>query len=169
MIAKLLRTHWLLVGTALLYIWAFIFSPERATRALGDGMSVFLTVCVLILAVFCLIGLLQVWIGRDRIVHALGHESGFKGLLLAVLCGTLLLGPPYVIFPLLYEIKRQGARWAVISTVLTCYAIKVQMLPVEAGFLGWPFTMARTFITLLIAIPVALLIEFIMERIEARR
>jgi uncharacterized membrane protein YraQ (UPF0718 family) len=166
MIGKLLRTHWLLVATFLLYLWAFVVNPERAARALGGGMSIFFTVCILILAVFCLIGLLQVWIGRDRIVRVLGQESGLKGLLLAVLCGTLLIGPPYVVFPLLFEIRRQGARWAVLSIVLTCYAIKLQMLPVEAGFLGWPFTLARSFIILIIAIPIGLLTEFIMERID---
>jgi uncharacterized membrane protein YraQ (UPF0718 family) len=169
MMGKLLRTHWLLLFTALLYLWAFVVSPDRAAQALGDGLSFFLSVVILILAVFSLVGLLQTWIGRDRIVYFLGHESGLKGLLIAALCGTLLLGPPYVIFPLLYEVKKQGARWAVIATVMTCFAIKLQMLPVEAGFLGWPFTLGRTLIIMIIAIPTGLLIEYLVDGRKSSR
>ena len=83
--------------------------------------------------------------------------------MIATLCGTLLIGPAYIIFPLLMSIKKQGARWAVIGIVLTSYAVKLQMIPIEVGFLGWPFSIGRALITLLIAIPAGLLLEALME------
>ena len=164
MIRLLLRSQWLLVATVLLYSLAFLFNSEQAGQALTSTATTFLSVLPLIIAVFCLVGLLHIWISRDHIVHLLGREGGLKGLLIAALCGTLLIGPAYIIFPLLMEIQKRGARWAVVTIVLTSYAVKLQMIPIEAGFLGWSFTLGRALITIALAIPTGLLVEAIMEK-----
>lgn len=164
MIRSLIRSQWLLIFTISLYIYAFTVAPERAANALQIGSSIFISVILLIVSVFGLVGLLQVWISRELIVKLLGREGGFKGLLIATLCGTVLIGPAYIIFPLLMSLQKQGARWAVITIVLTSYAVKVQMIPVEIGFLGWPFSLARALVTIALAIPTGLLVEALMER-----
>ncbi len=164
MILRRLRSHWLLCLTIILYSVAFLLRPERAMAALHTTLNTFGSVILLIMAVFGLVGLLQVWISRDIVVRLLGRDSGIKSLLLATFCGTLLIGPAYLVFPLLMEIRKQGARWAVVAIVLTSYAVKLQMLPIESGFLGWPFTIGRALVTLAIAIPTGLIIEAAMER-----
>lgn len=164
MILSLIRSQWLLLFTIGLYTYVFISAPERAANALHIGSSTFVSVLLLIISVFGLVGLLQVWISRELIVRVLGREGGIKGLLIAALCGTVLIGPAYIIFPLLMSIQKQGARWAVIVIVLTSYAVKLQMIPIEVGFLGWPFSLARALITISLAIPTGLLVEAMMDR-----
>ena len=164
MILRLLRTQWLFFATLLLYGWTFLLSPERAGQALEHATTLFLSVLLLIIAVFSLVGLLQVWISRDVIVRLLGREGGIKGLVLAAICGTFLIGPAYIIFPLLMEIQKRGARWAVITIVLTSYAVKLQMIPIEVEFLGWPFTLGRALVTIALAIPTGLLVEALMNK-----
>ena len=163
MMRALIRSQWLLLLTIGLYLWAFAAAPDRAAKALSIGTTTFASVLLLITAVFGLVGLLQVWISRELIVRLLGREGGIKGLLIAALCGTLLIGPAYIIFPLLMSIQKQGARWAVITIVLTSYAVKLQMIPIEVGFLGWPFTLGRAVVTIALAIPTGLLVEALME------
>lgn len=164
MIRTLIRSQWLLLLTIALYLWAFTIAPQRAGHALSTGATTLGSVLLLIVAVFGLVGLLQTWVSRDLIVRLLGQGSGLKGLLIAALCGTLLIGPAYIIFPLLMSIKKQGARWAVIGIVLTSYAVKLQMIPIEVEFLGWPFSLGRALVTMTLAIPLGLLIEKLMER-----
>ncbi len=164
MIRTLIRSQWLLLFTIGLYLYAFFVAPVRAANALNIGTSTFFSVTLLIISVFGLVGLLQIWISRELIVRLLGREGGIKGLLIAALCGTVLIGPAYIIFPLLMSIQKQGARWAVITIVLTSYAVKLQMIPVEVGFLGWPFSLARALITIALAIPTGLLVEALMDR-----
>jgi len=132
MIRVLLRSQWLLVATILLYGLAFLLNPEQASQALTSAATTFSSVLPLIIAVFCLVGLLH--------------------------------GPAYIIFLLLMEIQKRGARWAVITMVLTSYAVKLQLIPIEAGFLGWPFTLGRALITIALAIPTGLLVEAMMEK-----
>jgi hypothetical protein len=89
-------------------------------------------------------------------------------LLIAALFGTLLIGPAYIIFPLLMSLQRQGARWAVIVIVLSSYAVKLQMIPIEIEFLGWPFSLGRSLLTIALAIPAGLLIEALMPQNPVR-
>ncbi|OHB33764.1 MAG: hypothetical protein A2X84_03130 [Desulfuromonadaceae bacterium GWC2_58_13] len=158
-----LRAQWLPLITLLLYGWAFRASPGQAGEALAIAAKTFGSVALLIVAVMGLVGLTQVWISRDAVARLLGREAGFKALLLSALCGTVLIGPAYLIFPLLMSIHRQGARWAVIVTLLTAYAVKIPMIPLEIEFLGWDFSLARSLLTILFAIPCGLAVEAIME------
>lgn len=160
----LVRSQWLLLAVIGFYFWAFSANQEKALQALQVSANTLASVLLLIAAVFGLVGLLQVWISRDLIVRLLGKEGGIKGLLLAALCGTLLIGPAYIIFPLLMSIHKQGARWAVITIVLSAYAVKLQMIPIEIEFLGWPFALGRSLLTVALAIPTGLLLEVLMER-----
>lgn len=146
----------------IIYLWAWIYSPQKASAALYSGLNLFFSVTILIIAVFALVGLIHVWIGREMIGAVLGREGGVKGLLIAVGCGAMLIGPAYVVFPLLMSLRRLGARWAVVAIVLAAYALKPQMLPIEVEFLGLPFAVVRGGLTLLLAIPLGLAVEWFM-------
>ena len=167
-LGRLLLSQWIPLTVIALYIWAFDKNSEQALQALSQGLKIFLSVLPLIISVFGLVGLIQVWISRDFVVRLLGKEGGLKGLIIAVICGTLLIGPAYIIFPLLMSIHRQGARWAVITIVLSAYTVKIPMIPLEIQFLGWDFSFLRAFLTLLLAIPTGLFVEAFMERHERK-
>ena len=160
---QLLRSQWLLLLAIGLWCWAAWASPERAFAALGVALRTFGSVLPLVFAVMGLIGLIQALTSPERVSRLLGREGGWRALCLAALCGMVLIGPAYLIFPLLMSIRRQGARWAVIVTVLASYAVKVPMIPLEIEFLGWQFSLARSVLTILFAIPCGLAVEAIME------
>ena len=162
-VLRWLRSQWLVSAALLLYLWAGLDAPERALKALHYGGTLLFSVTLLILAVMGLVGLVQVWVSRETVARLLGEEGGVKALLIAAVCGTLLIGPPYVIFPLLMTIRKQGARWAVVTIVLAAYAVKLPMIPLEVGFLGWPFSLGRSLLTLMFAIPTGLLVERLMK------
>ncbi len=147
---------------ACLYLWAWSVAPAKAYAALTYGIHLFASVLIIIVAVFALTGLIKIKLGGNFISSLLGYDSGVKGMLIALACGTLMIGPAYVIFPLLMAVKRLGARWAVIAIVLVAWAIKPQMLPIEAQFLGFPFALVRTGLIIIMAIPLGLFIEWLM-------
>lgn len=161
-ILRWFTSQWLVSMTLILYLWAGWARPDRAFHALKSGGSILISVVLLIAAVMGLVGLVQVWISRDAVARLLGDDSGPQALIIAAVCGTLLIGPPYIIFPLLMTIRQQGARWAVVTIVLAAYAVKLPMIPLEVGFLGWPFSLGRSCLTLLFAIPTGLIVERFM-------
>lgn len=168
-LGQLLRSQWLLLLAVALWCWAASVSPDRAFEALGVTLRTFGSVLPLVIAVMGLIGLIQALVRPERISGLLGREAGWRALWLAAVCGMVLIGPAYLIFPLLMSLHRQGARWAVVATILASYAVKIQMIPLEVGFLGWRFSVARALLTLLFAVPFGLLVEWLVEAGAGRR
>lgn len=158
-----MRGEALFVLAVVLYAWAFVASPARALDALTAGVRVFVGVLPIVIAVFAGLGLFNVWVDKKRIANALGKEGGFKAIVLAGLAGTVLVGPVYVIFPLMKAVREHGARWAVIGAVLAAWAVKVPMIPMEVGMLGLRFSLSRIVLVTMAAIPIGLALEWIME------
>ncbi|NIQ98019.1 MAG: hypothetical protein GWO11_05940 [Desulfuromonadales bacterium] len=150
--------------TAGLYLLAFAADPDKAVAAAQTALRTFGSVFLLVVAVMGLVGLVQVWISREMVARLLGREGGLRALVLAAVCGTMLIGPAYILFPLLMSIRTYGARWAVVVTVLAAYAVKVPMIPLEMEFLGWPFSLLRLGLTLATAIPLGLAVEAVMVK-----
>lgn len=158
----------LFVLAVVLYAWAFAVSPDKAIQALFVGWQTLVGVLPIIVAVFAALGLFNVWVDKKEIARVLGKDGGLKTVAMASLTGTVLVGPVYVIFPLLKAVREHGARWAVIGAVLTAWAVKVPMLPLEIGLLGWRFSVARVVFVALAALPIGYLLEWIMDGIGIR-
>lgn len=157
-----LRAEWLAVAVAALYVAAALDDPAKALRALAVGASSLWSVALIVVSVFGLIGLFGVFVDKQAIAARLGAGSGFVALLLAAAFGTILVGPVFAVFPLLKVMREHGTRWAVIATTLTAWAVKVPMLPLEIGFLGWRFSAARIALTLVASLAMGLIVERLM-------
>ncbi|MHB9003481.1 MAG: permease, partial [Coriobacteriia bacterium] len=158
-----MRDEALFVVAAGLYIWALIVSPDKALQALAVAGQTLLGVLPIIAAVFAALGLFNVWVDKKRIAALLGRGGGLKAVVVASLAGTILVGPVYVIFPLMKAVREHGARWAVVGAVLAAWAVKVPMIPMEIGMLGWRFSVARIVFVALAAVPLGYLLEWIMD------
>ena len=122
----------------------------------------FLGVALIILAVFVLIGLFQVWMKEEAVIKHLGHESGAKGLALGALLGTALNGPLFSVFPLIKGLLNKGAKVGVIAVIFATYAIKLPMIPLEIAFLGLKFTVVHNALMFASAFVMAPLMEWMM-------
>ncbi len=157
-----MRDELLFVLSVVLYVWAFAVAPDKALQALAVGWRAFLGILPIIAAVFTALGLFNVWVDKKKIAAVLGRGGGIKAVAIASLAGTILVGPVYVIFPLLKAVREHGARWAVIGAVLAAWAVKVPMVPMEIGMLGLRFSAARIALVALAAIPIGYLLEWVM-------
>lgn len=152
-----------------LYLWAGVVSPDRALMAARVSFATLAEVALIIFSVFLALGLFGVLVDKQAIGKRLGEGSGIKALLLAAGFGTILVGPVYAVFPLLKAFKDHGARPAVIVTVITAWAVKLPMLPLEVRFLGGTFAAARVVLTLVSAVALGLLMEQLLQPVARRR
>ncbi|MBN2840689.1 MAG: hypothetical protein JXP37_07030 [Coriobacteriia bacterium] len=160
---KAVTSEFLVVVVAVLYAAAIVRDPGRAGEAAIASVRTFLDVLPIITAVFAALGLFSVWVDKKVVAERLGERSGFGTLVFAALFGTVLVGPVYVIFPLLKAVREHGARWAVVGAVLTAWAVKIPMVPLEMGMLGVRFSTSRLVLVALAAIPLGLLLELAMR------
>lgn len=145
-----------------LYAWAYSVSPERAARALMLSLQTAASVALIIVSVFSALGLFSVLVDKQAVGRRLGHGTGIRTLLVAAGFGTVLVGPVYAVFPLLKAFREHGARWGVIAAIMTAWAVKVPMIPLEMRFLGWEFSVVRSALTVVAAVGMGVLFDRLM-------
>jgi uncharacterized membrane protein YraQ (UPF0718 family) len=143
-----------------------IFAPATAGRSAWVTWDYFKEMALIMPPVFLLMGLMEVWVPKDKIQKWLGSGSGIKGGLISLALGTLPTGPLYVAFPMTATLLRKGA--SIINMVIflgSWAALKIPQLMVEIKFLGISFTGVRFVFTLTALV----LMGFIMETILGRK
>ena len=132
-----------------IFLLLLITAPDTAQRSLSVSSDYFLEMVLIFPPVFILMGLMDVWISKDRIQKWLGDDSGIRGAVFSLILGTLPTGPLYVAFPMAAALLHKGASVANIVIFLGSWAaLKIPQLMVEISFLGLPFAVLRFFLTL---------------------
>ena len=165
-VGKWLTKELLFVLAVVLYGYGLATDPAKVGQALLSTLNSVWGMVPILSAVFLTIGLFNVLVDKKKIAAMLGRDGGLKGLAIASFVGMLLVGPVYAVFPLIKTVREHGARWAVIGAVLTTWAVKIPMIPMEVAMLGWKFSLARIALVLLAAIPFGFAMEWIMVRSE---
>jgi uncharacterized membrane protein YraQ (UPF0718 family) len=134
---------WLfLVAVVGLYGLTVLFNPVVASAALAAFKLLLPRILPVLVVVFGLLFLANVFLEREWLVRHLGRASGFGGWALTVACGVLSAGPLYAWYPLLGELKERGMSGALIATFLYSRALKLPLLPLMVHYFGTAYTVA---------------------------
>jgi uncharacterized protein len=158
------KTNWLVWAAAIAYLIVASTRPRAAAAGAVLGLQTFAGLAVTLVCVFVIVGLFQVWISEEFIVKHLGEESGFKGLVLGAGLGTLVHGPLVGVFPLLRALLLKGARVGVVVVIVSTWAIKLPLLPLELTLFGWKFTLLREGLLLVSAFIIAPVMELMLGK-----
>lgn len=134
----------MLAIVTVLYLLLYFMHPDRTMDALNESLGVLKMLLPVLLIVFFLMALLNSFIDEKAISKYLGEESGTKGWLLALVGGILSHGPGYVWYPLLQNLREQGAKDGLIIAFVYVRAIKLPWLPLMVTYFGLPFTLVYT-------------------------
>jgi len=160
-IKKFIAPTWVL----LVFIGLAIWMPDTAVRSSLVTWDYFKEMALIMPPVFILMGLMEIWIPKDKIQKWLGNGSGIKGAVIALVLGTLPTGPLYVAFPMTATLIRKGASITNMVIFLGSWAaLKIPQLMIEIKFLGISFTLLRFGLTLLALALIGLLMEIILRR-----
>ncbi len=155
------------VLVAILLLWRF---PDRSGAALDTARSYVLQLATILPAVMVIVGLFSVFASRELVVKYMGRASGPRGVALSLLAGALPTGPLYIAFPLAAALLKKGARISNVVLMLSAWAcIKLPQELMELQFLGWRFMATRLVLTLALVVPMAFVIERLIEWDDARK
>lgn len=112
----------------------------RYTRSVGPRI-----VMALLLA-----AILVVLIPEAMIAQWLGHEAGFRGILLASLVGGIIPGGPILSFPIALALYKAGVGLPQLVAFLTGWSVFAlhRVIAYEVPLLGWRFTAVRLLVSL---------------------
>jgi uncharacterized membrane protein YraQ (UPF0718 family) len=124
---------------------ALVRDPGLPLQGLKASGRLFRSVWIELALGFLLAGLLEVLLPQPLISRWLGAEQPARGILLGWATGLLLPGGPYLVFPVVANLFRNGAGAGPLIALLTAKTLvsPIRMLTYEAPLLGWPLTLAR--------------------------
>ena len=130
----------------------FVLIPEQALVALRNSVKLCLNILLPLALVFVVMLALNLFVKPAQIVHLLGSGTNIKGILLSVAAGIISMGPIYVWYPLLRELREKGAGNMPIAVFLYNRAVKRFLLPVMIAYFGWLYVGILTVLTVLASV-----------------
>jgi uncharacterized membrane protein YraQ (UPF0718 family) len=120
--------------------------------ALQKSGRLFIGIWPEVLLGFVLAGLVDVLVPEAVLIKWLGEQHLGYGIFAGWMLGLLLPGGPYLLFPLVANLMRQGAAPGPLIALLTAKVLlsPIRMVSYEAPLLGWPMTLARVVPSLLL-------------------
>jgi len=142
---KLLLRRYAAVFVAIAaFILFLLILPAYQAKALGILTFQAETMLLVIPPVFILLGLLDAWVPRERMMQFMGPDSGAKGGTLAFLFGSFAAGPLYGAFPVAAVLMKKGVSFTNILIFIGAWSTtKIPMLLFESSALGPRFALSR--------------------------
>lgn len=156
-------TYFLYILTAILLILSYGKDKMKTILALKKAWSIFLSVLPHLLSILFLVGFLLTAFDSETIQSVIGAESGFKGMFISSLVGTIALIPVLVAFPVASELLKNGAGLMQIAVFIsTLTTVGFVTMPLESKFLGKKVTLLRNILFFLFAFLVAFIIGVVL-------
>ncbi len=131
--------------TALLLMLSFLKDREKTKKALKKAWKAFENILPQFLVVILFfVSLLLSILDHETIVKIIGKESGWIGVVLAAIVGSVTLIPGFVAFPTAALLLEGGAGYMQIAAFIsTLMMVGVVTLPVEIQYFGKRLTFYR--------------------------
>lgn len=166
----MVRDYAILAAALAIMLVTLLVYPDRVDGVTTASWNFFTEMMMILPAVMVIMGLFAVWVPREIIGKYLGKASGLKGILIAILLGTLPTGPLYIAFPVAAGLLKKGARISNIIVFLSAWAcIKLPQEIVELQFLGPKFMALRLVLTIVFIATMAIFIERVIEWSDRKR
>ena len=131
---------WFLLLVVALHLAVRYFDPGLSEESLDYFVQAMIRLLPAFALMFLLLCLFNLFVKPRQIQRGLGKSSGPQGWLFAITGGIISMGPMYLWYPLLKELKTQGMRNSLLAAFLYSRAVKIPMLPLMAHYFGLFYT-----------------------------
>ncbi|MGI6028716.1 MAG: permease [Candidatus Heteroscillospira sp.] len=154
-----------LYALAILWLGYSWFRDSAKTKlALKKAWKSFENILPSVLAVLLLIGLIMTFLDAETVSKLIGADTGFAGLCVAAVIGSITLIPGFVAMPLAAALLESGAGYAQIAVFIsTLMMVGVASFPLEAKYFGRRATLKRNLLSLAVAAATSLVIGAVMK------
>lgn len=165
-LTKLIKRYAFFFFSLIILIIISIFNSSIGIKTLESAWSNFLQMLAVVPPIMILIGLVDAWVPRKTLIKYMGDKSGFVGIVLAMLIGSIAAGPMYAAFPFTAVLLKKGAKFSNIIIFMNAWCVtKISTLLFEISALGYKFTIVR----LIIDIPGVIIMGYVVEHFMNER
>jgi len=156
--------NWLLYGvTFLLLIISWSKDKKKTGKALKKAWKAFEHILPQFLVIIMIVGLLIALLNPELISRMLGTSSGFTGVIIAALVGSITLIPGFIAFPTASLLLAHGAGYMQIGAFISSLMmVGVITFPLETTYFGKKITLMRNSLAFLFSLCVAYIIGVVV-------
>lgn len=146
------------------YIFLFFVSNSLFESAVDGSIKSLIELLIVVPPIFVLIGLLDAWVEREKMIKLMGPNSKGTGIMIAFLLGSVAAGPLYAAFPVAITLLKKGSSFRNVLVMLGAWSTtKIPMLMFEFSSMGTAFTITRFMINLFGILAIALISEKVLS------
>lgn len=113
----------MLAAALLLLIAVYFHSPDSATKGLRSTLALVIAIALRMLAAFVIAGLIQAIVPEEVIVRWMGKGSGWRGISIGMIIGSLTPGGPMTHFPIIATLFKMGVGIGPLVSYLTAWSL----------------------------------------------
>jgi len=138
--------------------------PHKALMAMRTSGNLLLYIALPLVLVFVIMLALNLFVKPAQIVGLFGKGANIKGIALSVVAGIISMGPIYAWYPLLKNLREEGAGTGPIAIFLYSRAVKPFLLPVMIAYFGWVYVVILTLLTVFTSIATGCFMSVLMKK-----
>ncbi len=146
------------------YTATFFISRSKAEVTLHIFIKLLFEVLPILLIVYLFQLLLDYFVSNKRLKHFMEAKKGIREWVIAIVGGILSVGPGYVWYPLLKDLKDKGVKDRFLVAFLYNRAIKIPWLPMLIFYFGWMYSLILLVVMVIASIPTAIITERFVNR-----
>src|SRR5512139_3841608 len=109
---KIIKRYKLFLLLLIVLILIGFFNFDLASKSILNIKDSFLQMLSVLPPIMIMLGLMDVWVSRESLMKYMGNNSGFLGVFLAMLIGSIAAGPMYAAFPFTAVLIKKGAKFS---------------------------------------------------------
>jgi uncharacterized membrane protein YraQ (UPF0718 family) len=148
----------------ILLIFSFFKDKKKTKMALKKAWKAFENILPEFLVVILLVGFLLAILNAETISKIIGSESGWFGVIIAAIIGSVTLIPAFVAFPMAGMLVENGAGYMQIAAfVSTLMMVGIVSLPVEIKYFGNKISILRNLLAFFFSFVVVLIMGMVVK------
>lgn len=157
-------TSIILYGLAMfLLILSFIKDKYKTKKAIISGLKSFENILPQFLCIIITVGILLAFFSTETISNIIGSNSGFIGVILSAIIGSITMMPTFVAFSLGNTLLSSGAGYAQVGALVsTLVLVGIITFPLESKYIGKRAAFLRNLIGFIFSIIVGIILGRIM-------
>lgn len=145
-------------ATVLLFL-SFLKDRNKTIMALKKGVKAFSGIFPQFLGLITAVGILVAILNPEVISKIIGKSSGWFGVIIASIIGSLTLIPGFVAFPTAAMLLENGAGYMQIAAFIsTLMMVGIMTYPIEVKYFGKKIALVRNILSFLFSLFVAYII-----------
>lgn len=152
--------NYILYGITIILLIISAFKDKKKTKmALKKALKAFENILPEFLTVIMFVGVLLAILNAELISKIIGTNSGWFGVILAAVVGSITLIPGFVAFPTAAMLVENGAGYMQIGAFIsTLMMVGIVTMPVEMKYFGKKLTILRNIFAFIFSFIVAYII-----------